>query len=69
MRYIDKPYGKRRFLMVVKDDRGTANDIIDVFRKSELPQGVHFGLSSVNKNELYVAHPSERGLYIPYVKH
>ena len=69
MRYIDKPYGKRQFLMVVEDDRGTANDTIDVFRKSELPQGVHFGLNAVNKNELYIAHPSEKGLYIPYVKH
>ena len=55
--------------MVVGDDRGTANDTIDVFRKSELPQGVHFGLNAVNKNELYIAHPSEKGLYIPYVKH
>lgn len=69
MRYIDKPCGKRQFLMVVEDDRGTANDTIDVFRKSELPQGVHFGLNAVNKNELYIAHPSEKGLYIPYVKH
>lgn len=31
MRYVDKPYGKRQFLMVVEDDRGTANDTIDVF--------------------------------------
>lgn len=69
MKYIDKPYYNRQLLMVVEDDRGTANESIDVFRKNELPQGVNFGNSSVKKNELYIAHPFQKGMYIPYVNH
>lgn len=69
MRYIEKPYYDRQFLMVVDDDRGTANDAVDVFRAGELPMGVNFGNSRAIKNELYIAHPSENGLYIPYAQH
>lgn len=65
MRYLDKPYFERRFLMIVEDDRGPANDSIDFFRKSELPQGVYFGNNKVLKNTLYIAHPGKEGLYIP----
>ncbi len=69
MKYVDRPYGKRQFLMVVEDDRGTANEVIDVFRKGDLPYGVHFGLGTAQKNELYIAHPSKKGLYIPFAGH
>lgn len=66
MRYIDKPYYERRFIMLKDDDRGTANDMVDVFRRYDLPQGVHFGNTSVQNNTLYISHPGERGLYIPF---
>lgn len=66
MKYIDKPYFERRFLMVADDDRGTANDAIDIFRRAELPQGVNFGNNRVQKNVLYIAHPGKKGLYIPF---
>ena len=66
MKYIEKPYYERRFLMVADDDRGTANDAIDIFRRAELPQGVNFGNNRVQKNVLYIAHPGKRGLYIPF---
>lgn len=69
MRYVEKPYCDRQFLMVVEDDRGTANDVIDVFRSGELPRGIYFGNSKVVKNELYIAHPSQVGLYVPYAQH
>lgn len=69
MRYVERPYAERRFVMVVDDDRGTDNEMIDVFQRTHIPAGITFGSEGYMKNTLYVAHPASVGLYVPYERH
>lgn len=69
MRYIERPYAERRFFMIVDDDRGTDNEMIDVFQRTHIPAGLTFGSEGYMKNTLYVAHPASVGLYVPYERH
>lgn len=69
MRYTDKPYQDRQFLMLVDDDRGMATSSIDVFTPFSKPSNLSFGNQRMSLNTLYIAHPAYKGLYVPFGEH
>lgn len=69
MAYIDKDYKDRQCLMVVDDDRGINQKEIDLFTRSTLLKGLSFSTGRPELNALYIAHPGNKGLYIPFKEH
>ena len=69
MAYIDKDYKDRQCLMVVEDDRGINQKEIDLFTRGTLPKGLSFSTGRPELNTLYIAHPGNKGLYIPFEQH
>ena len=69
MPYTDKKYYDRQCIMVVNDDRGLRNSDIDVFTRFNLPEDIAFSDGRATLNTIYVAHPANKGLYIPLANH
>lgn len=69
MAYIDKDYKNRQCLMILEDDRGINQSEIDLFTRCTLPNGLSFSTGSANLNTLYIAHPAQKGFYIPFEQH
>ncbi len=63
-------YADRKFCMVLHDNEigGCAIGGIDVFRSSNVPAAFRFPFGHPYPNQLYIAHPYNIGLYVPYDK-
>ena len=65
-------YGERQFLFVVKSTDKIAgcfdrDEIINwVFTQDKLPADLTFPVGHPQANTLYIAHPAQKGLYLPY---
>lgn len=66
------PYGERQFLLVVKSMDKIAGcfdrdeNISWVFTQDQLPADLTFPLGHPQANTLYIAHPAQKGLYLPF---
>lgn len=61
-------YKERKFLMPIKDSKiaGCFESGIDTFRLSNIPSCIKFPTGHPVANELYIGHPYNPNLYVPY---
>ena len=59
-------YKERKFIMPVKDIAGCTASDINVFRMNNIPSCFHFPAGHPVANELYIGHPYNPSVYIPY---
>lgn len=61
-------YNERKFIMPIKDANigGCLADEIKVFRMSNIPSCLTFPMSHPTANQLYIGHPYNPSMYIPY---
>ncbi|MCX4288784.1 MAG: hypothetical protein OSJ46_04710 [Duncaniella sp.] len=64
-RFNSRPYEDRQFLMIADDTTGIDTHSLTVFRKRYLPEDVRFPKGHPQSGVLYVAHPTDIGLYFP----
>jgi hypothetical protein len=66
--FLRQPYERRQFLLI--DDHNSAvSSEINVVPKQYLPSDVSFPVGHPQKGELYVAHPANLGMYVPFNNH
>lgn len=61
-------YKERKFIMPIRDCdiAGCVEDEIDTFRMSNIPSCIKFPTGHPVANELYIGHPYNPNLYVPY---
>lgn len=64
-------YKERKFIMPIKDNEigGCVADGIDVFRTSNIPSCFKFPTGHPVANQLYIGHPYNPSLYVPFENH
>lgn len=63
---INTPYNERKIIMPVNDISGCACENITVIQRNELPKCIKFPVGHPIVNELYIGHPHNPSVYIPY---
>lgn len=68
--YTTLDYKDRKFLMPIKDYEiaGCVSSSIDTFRLSNVPSCVKFQVGHPVANELYIGHPYNPSVYVPFEK-
>jgi len=66
--YTQYDYKTRKFIMPIRDREigGCGLADLDTFRMSNIPSCIHFPTGHPVPNELYVGHPYNPSLYVPY---
>ena len=62
-------YSQRKLIMPVKDVSGCVREGIAVFEKEEIPNNISFPVGHPVPNELYIGHPYNPSIYVPYNEH
>lgn len=62
-------YGDRKLIMPVKDLAGCVTEDITAFQIKEIPACIKFPFGHPALNEIYIGHPYNPSIYVPYKSH
>ena len=62
-------YGDRKLIMPVKDLAGCVTEDITAFQIKEIPSCIKFPAGHPALNEIYIGHPYNPSIYVPYKSH
>ena len=62
-------YGERKLIMPVKDLAGCVAEDITAFQIKEIPACIKFPAGHPALNEIYIGHPYNPSIYVPYKSH